>query len=105
MAGPRIVKTIPAIETGAVTAKTARTREVVAKRNRRTNAAIAPHGTLSGTMGTILTTKAADKIATRIARTRTKGTATAEATRATVNAVGSLETQLLEEPAPAQNPG
>ena len=74
------------------------------KRNPTTNAATETHGILSGTMGAILTTRAAETTGTRTAGTRIKANATAEETSATVNAVDSLETQPLNKRALTYGP-
>jgi hypothetical protein len=78
---------VPAMETGAATARTARTRVVAARRNPRTNPADEPHGTLSRAMRTLLTSRADDTITPRTTATRTKASPTAEDKTATVNAV------------------
>jgi len=60
-----------------------------------------PPGTPSRPFRAVLTSRAADTIATQIARTRTRAGATAEVIRTTVNAVESLEFQRLNERAMA----
>ena len=76
--GPTIVKLIPAMETGAATAKRAGPRTGPVRRNRRTTAANKPHGILGGTKRAVPTIRAANMIAIRTGRTRTRADTTAE---------------------------